>query len=116
MKEMFQDIIKMDGVNGVLLLSFEGSVLFENYAEAGTHPPRGRDWLGLISAFDGAREADVIFEDARIYVRRSEIGYLMVLISSTMPVAMLRLNCDILLPALKPSQGSKGLKRFFKKK
>ena len=116
MKEIFQEIIKMDGVNGVLLLSFEGSILFENYSETGPLPTGGRDWLGLISALDGAREADIIFEDARIYTRRSEVGYLMVLMSSSVSVAMLRLNCDILLPSLKPAPGSKGIKRFFKKK
>jgi hypothetical protein len=116
MKEMFKDIVNMDGVNGVILLSYEGGVLFENYSASLSFPSGRRDWLGLVPALDGIREADIVYEGARIYVRRSEIGYLLVLMSSFVSVAMLRLNCDILLPSLKPVQGSKGIKRFFKKK
>jgi hypothetical protein len=32
------------------------------------------------------------------------------------PVAMARLNCDILLPSLKPDMASKGIGRLFKHK
>ena len=116
MKEMFKDIVNMEGVNGVILVSYEGAVLFESYSATLTLPSGRRDWLGLVSALSGIREADIVFEGARIYARRSEIGYLLVLMSSFVSVAMLRLNCDILLPSLKPTQGSKGIKRFFKKK
>ena len=116
MKDIFKDIVDMDGVDGVILLSYEGTVLFESYSATINLTSDRRDWMGLVSALDGIREADMVFEGARIYARRSEIGYLLVFMSSFVSVAMLRLNCDILLPSLKPTQGSKGIKRFFKKK
>jgi hypothetical protein len=31
------------------------------------------------------------------------------------PCAVIRLNCDILLPALKDLRSTKGIKRFFKR-
>jgi hypothetical protein len=31
------------------------------------------------------------------------------------PIAMMRLQCDILLPSLKPAQAAKGIRRLFKK-
>lgn len=116
MKDVFEEIVKMDGVNGVLLLSHEGTALFESYTTSSPPTSEKRDWFGLVSALDGVREADIVFQDARIYVRRSEIGYLLVLISSFVSVAMLRLNCDILLPSIKLKIEPKGIKRFFKKK
>jgi len=116
MKELFKNILKMDGVRGVLLLSFEGGVLFERHSEPFPLPSAKQEWLGLVAALDGTREADIIYQNARIYVRRSEIGYLLILMSPFVSVAMLRLNCDILLPSLKPSQEPKGIKKFFKKK
>lgn len=116
MKELFKNILKMDGVNGVLLLSFEGLVLFESHSAPLPMPTAKQQWQGLVAALDSTREADLIFRDARIYLRRSEIGYLIVLMSSSVSAAMLRLNCDILLPSLKPTQKPKGIKKFFKKK
>jgi hypothetical protein len=116
MRDVFKEIVNMDGVSGVLLLSHEGTVLFESFSASFPPPPEKHDWLQLVSALDGAREVDIVFHDARIYVRRSEIGYLLVLISPFVSVAMLRLNCDILLPSLKSKPEVKGIKRFFKKK
>jgi hypothetical protein len=49
-------------------------------------------------------------------MRRTEIGYLFILLDAFASIAMLRLNCDILLPALKKLAGAKGKKSLFKKK
>ena len=116
MKELFNDIVKMEGINGVLLLSHEGTVLFEKFMS--TSPPdfENRDWLGFVAALGASREADIVFKEARIYIRRSEIGFLLVLVSPSVSMAMLRLNCDILLPSLKPVPEPKGIKKLFKKK
>ena len=116
MKDVFKDIVKMDGVDAVLLISKDGTAIFESASSDGPHPPRKRDWLGLVSALNGVREADVIYRNARIYIRRSEIGYLLIMMSPAVSMAMLRLNCDIILPSLKPVPEQKGIKKFFKKK
>ena len=116
MKELFNDILKMDGINGVLLLSHEGTVLFEEFSNSSPPVFENKDWLGFVAALGASREADIVFKEARIYIRRSEIGFLVVLVSLSMSMAMLRLNCDILLPSLKPAPEPKGIKKLFKKK
>ena len=116
MKELFNDIVKMDGINGVLLLSHEGTVLFEEFLSSSSPAFEKRDWLGFVAALGASREADIVFKEARIYIRRSEIGYLLVLVSPSVSMAMLRLNCDILLPSLKPAPKPKGIKKLFKKR
>jgi hypothetical protein len=72
--------------------------------------------LGFVGALGAAREADIVFEGARIYIRRSEIGFVRALVSPSISMAMLRLNCDILLPSLKPTPEPKGIKKLFRKK
>ena len=113
MKDVFKDIVQMDGVDGVILLSNDGTAIFESVLSDNRHSSPKRDWLGLVSALNGVREADVIYRNARIYIRRSEIGYLLILMSPAVAMAMLRLNCDIVLPALKPVREQKGIKKFF---
>ena len=60
--------------------------------------------------------ADLIFENSRVYLRRTELGYLFVLMDAFAQTALVRLNCDILAPSLKEMKGGKGLRRLFKKK
>ena len=64
----------------------------------------------------GIREAQLVYERSRIYVRETAIGYLMVLTGMFAPIAKIRLYCDVLLPALDEMKTGKGLKRFFKKR
>ena len=75
MKEIFNDILAMEDVRGVVVSSFEGEILF-------TEPPLEIDkYLPLfIRALGGMREADLIFEKSRIYVRRTDTGYLVILL------------------------------------
>jgi hypothetical protein len=78
--------------------------------------PEGRDWSFFIESLEGMRETDLVFEKGRIYIRKTEIGYIVILMALFVPIAMIRLNCDILLPSLKAPKSSKKFGRFFKKK
>jgi hypothetical protein len=62
------------------------------------------------------READLIFEKMRIYIRRADVGYLVVFMGLFAPAAMVRMSCDMLLPVLKLKGKPTGLKSFFRKK
>ena len=115
MKNLFKDILSMDGVKGVLLLSIQGEVLYRESGGDGNSDPAKVDWKNILSTLKGARETDLVFDQGRVYIRRTDLGYLLIPMSNTASVAMLRLNCDILLPSLKPAKGSRSLKRFFKK-
>ncbi len=116
MQELFNDILAMQGVKGVMMFSFAGDVIFQKFNTQPAEDPRSRDWGRFIEALAGTRETDLVFERGRLYIRRTDIGYLMVLMGPFVPISMMRLNCDIILPALKPAKKtSRGIRRFFKK-
>ncbi|RPH51581.1 MAG: hypothetical protein EHM85_06125 [Desulfobacteraceae bacterium] len=115
MKELFNDIMCVEGIKGILLFSFHGEVIFKSFLSSVPEDPETRDWALFFDAINKIKESDLIFEDGRIYIRRTELGFLVILMSSFAPVALVRLNCDVLLPSLKPAKTSKGLGRFFKR-
>jgi hypothetical protein len=98
-----------------MLLSFAGDIIFRELNPIVHEDVENRDWRPFIESLAGLRETDLIFEKGRLYIRRTDIGYLVVLMGSFVPIAMMRLQCDILLPSLKPAKATKGIRRFFKK-
>ena len=116
MKELFNDILNIEDVMGVILLSHEGQLGFKHFSSPLDEDPDTIDWGSFLTAFNGIREADFFFENCRLYIRSTSYGYIMILMGIFTPIAMVRLNCDILLPSLKQATKSKGLGRFFKRK
>ena len=115
MRELFRDILSLEGVKGLILFSFAGEIVFKELNHSALEDLASRDWRPFIDSLAGMRETDLIFEKGRLYIRKTDIGYLVVLLGSFVPIAMMRLQCDILLPSLKPAKTSKGIRRFFKK-
>jgi hypothetical protein len=116
MKDLFKNILSIDKVLGAMLVNFEGKILFQSFLIDIKQNPENKDWALFINMLAEIRETDLIFEKYRFYIRTTEIGYLIVMMGRSAPIAILRLNCDILLPSLKKSKaGKKGFKRFFKK-
>jgi len=115
MRDLFTDILNMEGVKGLMMFSFTGDPLFKEFNQAQPDGIDGRDWSLFVESLAGMRETDLIFEKGRLYIRRTEIGYLVVLMGLFVPIAMMRLQCDILLPSLKPVKAAKGIRRLFKK-
>ncbi len=98
-----------------MVFSFAGDLVYKEFNQT---PPQGiesRDWSLFIESLAGMRETDLIFKKGRLYIRRTDIGYLVILIGLFVPIAMMRLQCDILLPSLKPTKATKGIRRLFKK-
>lgn len=117
MKELFKDILKLEGIKGLILFSFGGELIFKEFLQPLQEAPEAKEWWGFFfSSLDGIREAELVFENSRLYIRKTEVGYLLVLTARMAPVALMRLNCDMLLPVLKEMKGSKALRRFLKKK
>lgn len=115
MQELFKDILTMEGIKGLMMFSFGGEPVYREFNQG---PPEGiesRDWSLFIESLAGMRETDLLFKKGRLYIRRTDIGYLVVLMGRFMPIAMLRLQCDILLPSLKPAKSAKGIRRLFRK-
>ena len=117
MKKIFNDILSIEDVSGIILFSFKGELIFKEFKSPLSREPETRDWWGLfIRSLNGVREADLIFEKSKLYIRKTEIGYLIILMGIFVPTAMVRLNCDMLLPTLKQIKISKKGKSVFKKK
>lgn len=116
MRKLFNDILNTKGVKGILLFSFSGDLIFKEYIAPIDEEPEHRDWGFFIESLEGMRETDLVFEKGRIYIRRTEIGYLVILMALFVPIAVIRLNCDILLPLLGQSKSGRKFGRFFKKK
>jgi hypothetical protein len=125
MSALFDDLLAVAGVKAVMFFSAAGELLFEDSGAGGMDKAAARDWQALLASLDGAREADLIFEMGRLYIRKADEGMLVVTMGRIAPAAMIRLNCDVLLSELKSHKGSgplfegaklkrkKGLGRFF---
>jgi hypothetical protein len=115
MQHYFNDLLGTDGVLGLLLLSFKGEVLYK----ADPSQLLQTRWVDeiaveLTDALTGAvQEADMVFSKRRVYLRRTPLGPLLVILTLTAPIAMVRLHCDMLIPTLKPPKRTSGLKRIF---
>jgi hypothetical protein len=110
MKELFKDILAMEDIRAVVVSSFEGEILVsEPSVEIDKYLPL------FIRALGTVREADLIFEKSRIYVRRTDMGYLVILLGLFASAAMLRLHVDMVLPSLKERGKGKGLRALFRR-
>jgi hypothetical protein len=115
MRGVFKDLLAVDGVKGVLFFSPSGERVFEEFNLGGDGPVPAGDWYALAASLGRVREAELVFEKGRLYLRRTAEGVLVVVMGLIAPSAVIRLNCDILLPALKEQRSAKGLRRFFKR-
>ena len=109
MSALFDDLLAVAGVRGVMFFSSAGELLFKKSGAGGMGKAASRDWQALLISLDGAREADLIFEMGRIYIRKAEEGMLVVTMGRIAPAARIRLNCDVLLAELKNHMNSGAL-------
>ncbi len=116
MKKIFQELLGMDGVHGLILLSQDGKILFESLDKNRFSPERSNlSWIAIIDSLEEFEEVDLVFEQGRFYIRRAGVGYLMISMSESVSIAMVKLNCDIILPELSKVKPSKGIRGFFKR-
>ena len=114
MKNLFHDILEMDGVHGLVLLSDTGKILFESL-DGRFSPQRSQmSWKTLIDSLGDFHELDLVFEHGRCYLRRTETGCLIISMGPMVSVAMIKLSCDIILPQLKKSKSLGGFRSFFR--
>jgi len=114
-RELFKDILNTEGVRGLMVFTFSGEPLYQEFNQTRADGIQIGDWRMFIESLAGIRETDLIFSKGRLYIRRTEIGYLVIWMGLFVPIAMLQLQCDILLPELKPAKAAKGVRRLFKK-
>lgn len=100
MKKIFNDLIDLKDVNGVILISFDGEVIYEDFSSPLAERPESRDWRSFVESLNGAKEANLVFEKGTLYVRETKIGYLVVSMGFLASAPMVRLTCDVLLPSI----------------
>jgi hypothetical protein len=108
MEDIFNDLLGLEDVEGVMLVSFNGELIFEKFIEAAAMDLKKKDWRTIIQSLNDIREADLVFDRRRIYIRRTNLGYLLIAMGPFVSVSKVRLNCDVILPALKEVKSAKG--------
>lgn len=114
MQELFKEILALQGVRGVMLISLTGEILYEEFGPPIDNLVQSRDWRLFLKTMAAVNEMDLVFADGRLYGRRTTRGYILVVSSQFAPSAMIRLHCDILIPELAKIKPKKK-KRFFKR-
>lgn len=116
MKNLFAEILSIEDVEGVILFLHDGQLAYQQFSPSKAMDAKSIDWLAFKKAVNGVREADLIFENKRIYLRKTATGYLMILMGTSAPAALVRLNIDLILPAIKDASPSGSVWRFLKRK
>jgi hypothetical protein len=115
MKELLGQILETEDVYGVMLFSFRGDVIFREESSSFLGDRGSREaWPRFIEALHGIREADLIFEKLRLYIKKTDLGHLVIVMGLFAPAAMVRMSCDMLLPFLRQPSKTTGLRKLFK--
>lgn len=114
MAEPFREILGLQGVRGVVLVSTAGEVLAERWNQAGPPAQAAPEGLGALPRILAeSQEVDLIFSGGRLYARAAPEGILLVLLGLQAPVALVRLQVEQTLPLLKKRSGRKGFLGLF---
>jgi hypothetical protein len=114
MQHVLNDIHELDHVLGYLLIGADGNPACVQASSGLEIPSGGFDWMPFVEALEQIREAEFLFDDMRLYVRKTSIGYLLVVMEIYAVPSLVKLQCDVLTSKI-GSPKAKGLKRFFKK-
>jgi hypothetical protein len=100
MKKIFDDLMDLKDVNGIMVISFDGDLIYENFSAPLPERPENHDWRSFVETLNGAKEANLVFENGTLYARETKIGYLLVSMGFLASAPMVRLTCDVLLPSI----------------
>ncbi len=115
MKALFQDILHLDDMKGVVVLGQDGVVLFHEFLRESGTDLKNLTRLARVPELSKAREMEFLYEHDRLYLRRLSGGFIIVWTGVFAPMAMVRLSCDVLIPSIERTLSSKGWLRFLKK-
>ena len=118
MQSVLDELAGIQGVTGTFWFDTRGVMRHRTFAIEGSaaDPVDSEWWQPFLAALNGVKEIELAYAGGRVYMRRNAEGYLMVRMTSSAPIALVRLNCDILLNKT-ATAGSKGKrKRFFNRR
>lgn len=121
MKDIFNEIHAIDNINASLFFSEDGNLIlyeakdFTGYTSENIHEfSQTLDWKWIVYKFRDIVEAELVFTKYRVYIRKADSGFLVILMGLMAPIEVVRLNVDLLMPELNSLKKSKGIGRFFK--
>ncbi len=116
MNEIFNDILGVNDVKGVIFINENNEIKIEGYTIATAPNLNPLALAAFMNTIAGNRETEIYYDNLRLYIRKIETGHLVIITGFNAQMAMVRLNCDVLEPLIK-SQFEKpsGIGRFFKK-
>ena len=102
MKTIIKNLLCFDDVQGIIFLSHQGECLFSEYEGETGSDLKSFDWTAFTHAFKCIREAELVFGNNRIFIRRTELGLAIIILGWFATIAMIRLKCNELIPAVNP--------------
>lgn len=120
MKDVFKDLVGLEGVHAAIVLDPAGSLVASRFSDQYQGNPGAAstfNWEPFILELGEHAEADFVYDQGRIYLRKLPAGFLLVIMNDIAPISMVRLNCEILLPELDGLKGSSSrIGRILKKR
>lgn len=120
MKDIFKDLVGIEGVQGAIVLDPAGVLITSRFSDKNgreTVAVEKFNWEPFVRELDELMEADFVFDKGRIYLRKLQVGFLLVVMDDLASISMVRLNCEILLPELEALKNSGSrIGRILKKK
>ena len=98
MKELFEEVLKMEDVRGLIFLSPEGDVRFSSFVQNSQVDPQKINWFTqFLDRIGSMKELEFLYDWSRLYIRNGKSGVLFVWAKLNANIAMIRLNCDVSL-------------------
>jgi hypothetical protein len=114
MRGLFEQILNEDDIKGLVLLSKDGKLIFHEFPGGIKYNLREVALLATTSVLGKAKEVEVLYDNDRIYMRMFPEGLIVIWMGAFARVAMIRLSCEVLVPALSKALSSKGWRRLLK--
>jgi hypothetical protein len=110
MDGIFKDLFEIPEVQGVVLKKLGGGIEYQFFRQQVSFNIKQLN--PILDSLGGLREADMVFANLRLYLRRSKGVHLLVIMNTSVPIAMVRLHCDMIIPKLKQTT-KKPAKKFW---
>ncbi len=99
MKDIFSDVLGIDGVHGVVVLSADGDMLLARFTA--THALEEDiaghiNWASFVKSLGDIADAELIYDRGRFYIKKIDQKFLIVVMGEYAPISMVRLNCQVI--------------------
>jgi CheY-like chemotaxis protein len=91
---LLNDILELEDVKGVMSIAMDGTCNFSQFSSQQTENIININWQSFFQTLNGVYEAELVFENMRIFLRKTVDGYILVVLGKAVPVEMVRRSCD----------------------